>query len=78
MFRGRITSLIWAKLNHYMLGFFLKIKNNHILTMCPNCLQEQYKEAEKCQNSGKNKDFELGRDRVFNISFVCCFVVNIF
>ena len=23
----RITSLTWAKLNHYMLAFFLKIKN---------------------------------------------------
>ena len=45
----RITSLVWAKLNHYMLAFFLKIKKNHTLTICPCCLQEQYKETEKCQ-----------------------------
>lgn len=49
----RISSLIWARLNHYMLGFFLKIKKNQILTMCPCCLQEQYEEAEKCQKFWK-------------------------
>jgi len=43
--RTRIASLIWARLDQHFLKFFLEIKKEHTLTMCPFCLQEQYEKS---------------------------------
>lgn len=38
----RITFFIWERPSSDVLRFFLGIKKNHTLTMCPCCLQEQF------------------------------------